>query len=125
MKGLLVDVENENVRVVDIDGSLDAYYEVLGCDLIDVTERCIAGRWYDVVCDDEGLLKSNPKVSAVDNNNEPVLVGNLLLTHHDDEGHLTSLTDEDIEYSAEFMRRVYTEKNPDGYMIVTQCEWSD
>lgn len=73
----------------------------------------------DIYADDEGLLKSNPKITMVVLNRkygsiENVLVGNLLLIGHDDEGNTKGLTDEQLDFISNHLVRVrYTVRNKD------------
>lgn len=94
--GVLVTTEGE-VKKATIEDSLDGYYKALNCDIIDCTVRRIGSKEYDIVCDDEGLLKAEPMVTAVTKNLQFALVGNLFICHHDDDGNWTSLTDEEVE----------------------------
>ena len=56
MRGLLLDVMENKVEVVEVNG-LDDYYRLIGCSLVDITQREIAGKYYEIICDDEGLLR--------------------------------------------------------------------
>lgn len=97
IKGYLIDVgDPDNSGVKEIGKSLEDYYELLDCDIIDITSRRINGEWYEIVCDDEALLKNNPVISAIDSGSQPVLCGNLFITKYDNDGGLKSLEDEDI-----------------------------
>lgn len=75
---------------------LQDYYTALKCDCFDITCRKIGDRVFDIFCDDIGLFSDNPIPSALDDNMQPCLVGNLIFAHHDLEGNTTSLSDEDI-----------------------------
>lgn len=99
MRAYLIDTEAKKARVVEIadDDRLSQYYELLNCSLIDITSRQIDGKYFDIIADDEGLFVEDPKVSALDSNGEPALVGNLLFCNYDGDGGETSLTDDDIE----------------------------
>lgn len=101
MKAVVIStIENDiqkMVQVKDVERSLESYYKEIGCDIIDVTSRKIAGEWYDIICDDEGLLKSDPVISAVDQKGHPALVGGLIICRYDGEGDFTDLTDDDVE----------------------------
>ena len=100
MKAFLLDAENRQTRTVEVDDAdhLNAYYQLLNCSLVDITSRKIGGKYFDIVTDDEGLLKEAPIVSAVDSDGKPVLVGNLLFCNYDPQtGAEISLTDDDIE----------------------------
>lgn len=122
-KMLLIDVKNDDVRVVHADG-LDDYYKLLDCSCVDIVTRRIGNKLYDIICDDEGLLVENPIVSAVDRDNQPMLVGNLLIAGlADEDGYLTSLTDRDIlriEFNILVGKR---SDRPDGYPVLTNCNY--
>lgn len=123
MKGILLDIKNNEVRTVEANGLYD-YYEMLNCDTIDIVRRRIGRRWYEIICDDEGLMKSDIKISAIGNLGNTMLVGSLLICGLvDEEGELTDLTDADIKYIKERILTMATRKYPDGYLMLTQCEY--
>lgn len=95
IKGVLVTTTGE-IKTVELDGSLDGYYEALECDIIDCTVRRIGKKEYDIICDDEGLFKDKPVVTAITKSYQPALVGNLFICNNDGEGEWTSLTDDEI-----------------------------
>lgn len=79
----------------DPDANLDAIYTMLECGTIDVATRKFGRHYYDVYCDDEGLLKPNPLPSiATFKSGQCVeqLVGNVFICKHDGEGGMKSLT---------------------------------
>ena len=94
-KLILFDAETGELSWVKCDG-LDDYYKHLKCDCIDIPIRVVGTVEYDIICDDEGLLKSNPIISAVDKNLRPMLVGNLLFSHHNIDGETTSCSESDM-----------------------------
>lgn len=97
--GILIDVDDGTYRVKQVEDSLESYYKILKCDTIDIVTRKLHGKVFDIVCDDEALLKDRPKVSAFDSNLNRHLHGNLFITGTADaEGRLTSLTKEDIRH---------------------------
>jgi len=86
VKGLYtIEVKKEGVH-------LDTLYKHLKCNVFDIAHRSIDG------IKDEGLFKDNYNISALDKDNDPALVGNLIIAHHDEEGNLTGLSDEDIKH---------------------------
>ena len=96
MRGLLIDVWNDEIREVEAS-TLDEYYKLIGCDTIDIVYYKIGSRYYNIICDDEGLLKDSIRISAFDKQMHPILVGNLLIFGDTDENaEFTSLTDRDI-----------------------------
>lgn len=101
-KMLLLDVQKQEVREVEANG-LDDYYKLLNCDTIDIVTREVVSfnkihKEYDIICDDNGLLKDNIIISAVDVKDMSVqLVGNLLVCNFDSNGNEKSLSGYDIE----------------------------
>ena len=113
IKGLLIDVNNGETKVIEVEDKLEELYKVLDCDCIDIIQRTIFGKDYTIVCDDEGLLKGNPKVSALTKGFKPSLVGNLLVVApgSDDEGNLIGLNDEEEQYLKKFICNVVDAQN--------------
>ena len=97
VKGFLIDVENSNPYIAEIDGSTKSYHQILKCDIFTIATRRIGENYYDIYCDDEGLMKSKYFVSAMSSEHEIMLVGNLFVVKSNDEGKAISLTDEEIE----------------------------
>ena len=123
MKMILLDVKNEVVEIVEADGLQD-YYRHIGTDVIDIVTRRIGGEPYEIICDDEGLLKEYPKISAIDDMGQPMLVGNLLIAGGVDiEGNLEPVEIEDIEYVMQFIQTMYTRSYPEGYKMLTQVSY--
>jgi len=118
MKMYLVDVENEKIGAIDIEPELDEYYRVLCCDTIDVATRSVGGKYFDIICDDEGLLKDRPKISLVDKHGKAMLVGNLLFCHHDENGETVGLEESELAFLSRNTRWIYTGFYPDGYPAV-------
>ena len=122
---LLIDVFNNDVREVNIgQGELDKFYELLNCRCFDITDRKIGGKYFDIFCDDEGLLQDpQPPISAYSlETREPMLVGNLIIANHDREGNTTDLSDEDIEHIKENQIFATSPAKPKGYKLLT-CEY--
>ena len=103
--------KNGKTGVKNIENTLESYYRIIECTTIDIVSRRFAGRRLDVICDDEGLFTDSPVITAVDHNNNPMLVGTLIIVNHDDEGETVSLTQQDvsaIEHSVLTVRNVAT-----------------
>ena len=96
LRCVLIDPER-GAEAVEIERSLGAYCKAIGCDLIDITCRRIGNTEYDIIVDDEGLLKGTPMVSAAYRSGEFALVGRLIVCMHDDGGNEVSLTEEQID----------------------------
>lgn len=123
MKGLLLDIKNNKTQVVEVEG-LEQYYELLNCQLVDIVNRRIGRKRFEIICDDEGTFKEDCKISAINNLGQPMLVGSLLICGKADmEGELTSLTDKEITYIQERIQNMCTRKHPEGYLMLTQCEY--
>lgn len=95
MKVGIFDAKTRQFRVEDIKDDLETFYKIIDCDTIDIVTRYVNDVQFDIICDDEGLLKEDPIVTAVNMKLEPMLVGTLILAHHDGNGNLTDITDED------------------------------
>lgn len=87
-----------------IEDDIETYYQLIGCRCIDIVTRYFGGVAFDVVLDDEGLLKANeteepPTSWWQEQGYTPAyegLFGVLVLAHHDDEGNLTSVDPMDL-----------------------------
>lgn len=101
--GVLVDVENEKVEKIEIEDSLKELYRVLDCKRIDIVPRKIGSQKFNIVYDDEGLFKKNPKVSALNTAREAMFVGNLLVVSGNVswDGELQSLTESEATHVQE------------------------
>ena len=101
VNGVFVNVSNDRfpkgIYRHKIKGDLDSFYNLLDVDLIDVIVRSINGKPFDIVCDDEGLLKESPVVSAVSDLHDSFLVGNLFICLHNQRGEFESLSKDDCD----------------------------
>ncbi len=85
---------------IEVKPSLKEYHRLIGCDCITIATREVKGRPFDIVLDDEGLLKPN-RVAAVSVERDVFdthekLVGNLLIFGSGGED-FRSLTDDEVE----------------------------
>ena len=101
LKGVLVDVENNEIKKVEVKDSLHSFYKLLKCDTIDIVIRNINGVNVAIVCDDDGLFKSDQIPSVLTLHNGEVveqIVNNVLIfsADTDDDGNMLSLSDEEI-----------------------------
>lgn len=93
-------------ELITIEDKLEVYYELIGCRTIDIVGRYFSNKHFDIVCDDEGLLKANeggelPSSWWQDTTGQYTpsyegLFGTLILTHHNNEGDLTSVDPLDL-----------------------------
>ena len=123
IKAFLVDIVNKSAKEVEIDPSLKKYYELLHCDTIDITERSVGGKTFDIICDDNGLAVDKPVISAISGSCEPMLVGSLLFVHHNEEGETTGLTEEETKHLLRHVRHVRTTNDLEGHPCVINVEY--
>ncbi len=82
-----------------IDNNLHSFYQLLNCDTIEVVERKINGAYYDIILDEEFLLKVDngedlkPSIAVFKNKNElsELHFGNAFICKHNDDGDFESL----------------------------------
>lgn len=123
MKGLLLDLNENKTKVIEAN-SLQDYYDLIGCNLIEIVNRKIGGKRFEIVCDEEGTFVAEPKISAIDNWGAPMFVGNLIICGQaDEEGELTDLSTNDIDYIQKRIIEMRTHNHPEGYRMLTQCEY--
>ena len=94
----VIDVKNKNKNTGKkiIKDDLEVFYKIIGCKCIDT--RQINGKYFDFIIDDEGALADTPILSAIASNNGIQFYGTVIVCGlADDDGDLTSLTDEDFD----------------------------
>ena len=126
IKAFYIDPETNTAEVRTIEDKLDTFYDLLRCRCIDIVTRKIGirGKAFDIICDDEGTFADDPKISAIDNIGRPMLVGALLIVGRaDDDGNLTSLTADDIRRIRRYTTHLGTRKHPEGWNMLTTCEY--
>ena len=94
---LLVD-PRKGAEPVLVEDDLEAFYKVLGCEIIDIVNRRIGDGRYSVICDDEGLY-NDPTPSAISESGDRMFVGRLLIAaaEPNDDGDLMPLTDSEVQ----------------------------
>lgn len=123
MRALLLNVQENKSEVVNANGLQD-YYRLIGCTTIDIVNRGIKGKRYDIICDDEGTFLEDPRISAIDDMGQPLLVGNLIVCGEaDEEGNLTDLTEADIKHIGKYINLMGTQKHPEGILMICQMEY--
>lgn len=116
--------DGKTPEVMEIQDDIQEFYKLIGCRTIDIVNRKIGRKRFDIICDDEGLFTESPKISAIDNLGKPMLVGNLIIVGTaDEEGNLVGLTDNEAKYVTERIQKMFTHKYPEGYYMLTQCEY--
>lgn len=91
-----------HIREIDSTDTLNEMYKIIGCELVDIVEIEVKGKFYDIYCDDEFLLKEKP-IPTLYLDNETALCGNLVFTTHDKDGKIAEVTDEDIKNLKEYI----------------------
>lgn len=123
MKMLLLDVQNNEVKVVEANG-LEDYYKYIGCSVIDIVRRKIGDLWVEIVCDDEATFTEHPKVSAIDVVGIPCLFGNLLVAGGKViDGELTELTDKEIDYIKQFIIEITTAFYKEPFKVFWEMDY--
>lgn len=95
--------ERPIARRIELEDSLSAFYELIGCDCVDIVTRKVydAKKPFAIVLDDEGLMRGEPITSAVtfserQNRLVEMLVGNLLIVCNGEEGELAPLSEGEV-----------------------------
>ena len=124
MKMLMIDVENKDVRLVEAN-TLDDYYRLIGCRIIDIISRSIGDIRVEIVLDDEGALVENPKVSAISVDGTPMLFGNLLIASGKvtEDGELTELTKDEIDEIMQNVATITTSVYTDPYPALVELDY--
>lgn len=64
MRAYYINGETDRRGTMDVEPRLSEYYKLIGCDCVDFVTRLIDGHPYNIILDDEGLLKPN-RVTAI------------------------------------------------------------
>ena len=124
MKMLMLDVVNKDVKMVEANG-LGDYYNLIGCDYVDIIHRRIGDVEVEIVLDDEGLLVENPKPSGISVDGTPMLFGNLLIASGrvTEEGELTELTEEEIDEIMDNVATITTSVYKEPYPAFIEMDY--
>lgn len=117
-----LDPKSNTAEERTITDSLETFYELIGCQLVEFATRSIGRkrRYFDIICDEEGVFVDSPYISAINEYGDPMLVGSLIIIGGaDDEGELVGLTDNDIAYIKRFVHRLSTRNHPEEYPMLT------
>jgi len=111
----VIDVNTGTYYTDDIRDDIRIYYQILDCQIIDITELKIEDRTFDVICDDEGMyVKNGARPSIVDTKSNVKMVGSLIFCHGDDNGEEIGLNDGDAAILNKYMVKVVTEKQSEN-----------
>ena len=84
-----------HIRIIDDMDKLNEYYRYLDCRCIDMAPIDVDGHVYDVVCDDEAMLRQ-PLIPSLYISDEQVFFGNIAFVKNDEEGVSVGLDREDM-----------------------------
>lgn len=108
-KAVLLKVsESKDAEVVTLPKTLKGLKKLLEVETIDIVRRSINGKYYHVICDDEGLLKPNPVLSGVGFFGRPEFFGNLLICsgRYTGDGDLVGLSAKQIENVLDGVKKI-------------------
>ena len=114
-------------QIKHIEDNIDTFYKLINCDSVEMPQRQINGKYFTIICDEEGALKSNPIVSACSHKGDAMLVGNLIITGLPNEyGELTGLSDDDVllimsKFRKTLLYHPLKSELKDGYILF--CEY--
>ena len=108
--------------VVDVD-DLEKVRELINCDCIDIVQRKIGTRAYNIICDDEALLKQGPIMSTFNFKTfQPDIFGNVLICSGEINGdELVSLTAEEFAELQMFSNFYVTVKDKRFSTIIVEA----
>lgn len=95
MKGLLIEVKEPKISIVDCNSLYD-YYKYIHCDCIDVTVRDVGDSTVRIVCDDNGALCDDRIISASDMDGDNIYGNILVFSVELLDGDLQSLTADEM-----------------------------
>lgn len=94
LKGLLLDTTTQKAAIVEIEDSLESFYERLHCSTIDIVDAKIGDEIYSVVCDDEAAIRDIPQVVSFVSRRR-ILINSIFICKCNSEGELISVSSED------------------------------
>ena len=91
--------KNRDPKVLTISTDCDALCQLIRCDTIATYIREIKGKPFRIICDDNGLIKGTPEVSAMFNSGTRAFVNNLVIVSPETSiaGDFKGLTKEDCD----------------------------
>lgn len=118
MNAFLIDATDQVTKIVDIDfDDSDKIREILGFKCLEYVRRKVEHIEYLFICDENGLLKDNQIASAVNDRNEVMFVGNLLITREETIGSYVPLTSADISIIRRNLVKIDTKLMPGQLLI--------
>ncbi len=101
IKGIFIDVENQEIKKLTIKNKLKEFYKILKCDSIECPTRSINGVKVIIVCDGEGALKEDniPTIiglSFKEHKFKEFIYGNVFICKFDGIDDFASLSENEI-----------------------------
>ena len=87
---ILIDAKNKEVKAMEIEPTLEEYYRLIGCELIEAVHPKGLAPKHHLYVDEEGLYRQT--CSFLITGFPAPLRGNAILLSHDDEGESASCT---------------------------------
>lgn len=110
--GRILLYDGEELQEIDINLEWEEMVKAIGCDYMDIVTRKIGDRFFDIVCDDEFLLREQPsvdRITVMDPNMDTVLMGKVLFTTSNYGGETLPLSDDDVKTIEDALRHVFFE----------------
>lgn len=92
------------ISIENVNDELEVYYEMLNCEMIDITTITVNDVEYDIIHDDAFLLK-RPLVPTLYINNELIIFGAFLISRANEDDEEIGLTHKEIDNFLEYMYR--------------------
>ena len=98
LKGLLVSPNSDQPEVVEVEDSLEAFYDVLGCGMVEHL-RCFGDHWIVALFDEYGKIDfKTPNILLItDGKIYDYIAGEVLFVYSNFEGEFLSLPDDVLE----------------------------
>lgn len=126
MKSLFFNAKENQFEIIEtMKPDLQLFYKKIECDCIDIAVRKIDGKAFNIILDNEGLLKEDPIVSAIDGNGDPMLVGNLMFFGGEttEDGELVGLTDAEIDHILRSVGVAVVYTDGFSHTVIMNCEY--
>lgn len=111
-------LNEKEIKEIEFTDSLDEMYRLIDCRCIDIIQRKIGGKYYTIVVDDEGLFKELPRPSAIGDEGDVMLVGNLIITSGAHGEHLKGITTKDVDNIIDNAFMAYNLKTNTSFPVI-------
>lgn len=85
IKVYVINAKDMSYEIKEINDDLQTFYDIINTDSIEILARKINGKMTQIICDEEGKLKRNQFISAMSEEYNENLVGNLIIKSTDKE----------------------------------------